>query len=71
MYLPLLVINHLPAHIFLTADSYFINGLATKGQDFTGSERWVTSYYITYSGDGLSFTDYTEGGQRKVSLMQI
>lgn len=47
------------------ADSYFINGLATKGQDFTGSERWVTSYYITYSGDGLSFTDYTEGGQRK------
>ena len=67
IYLSLFVINHLSAHLYLTVDSVDISGLATKGQDFSGLERWVTSYYISYSEDGFKYIEYEEGGQRKVS----
>ncbi|XP_078342944.1 coadhesin-like [Oculina patagonica] len=39
--------------------------LATKGQERTGQQRWVTSYFISHSTDGLTFIFFQEDGQRK------
>ena len=37
--------------------------VATKGQE-EGSGNWVTSYYLAFSSDGQSFTNYTQGQNR-------
>ena len=34
--------------------------VATKGQEDGGS-NWVTSYYLAFSSDGLSYSNYTQG----------
>ena len=37
--------------------------VATKGQEDGGS-NWVTSYYLAFSSDGLSYSNYTQGQNR-------
>ena len=37
--------------------------VATKGQE-EGKGNWVTSYYLAFSSDGQSFTNYTQGQNR-------
>ena len=37
--------------------------VATKGQE-DGGINWVTSYYLAFSSDGLSYSNYTQGQNR-------
>ncbi|XP_048578745.1 uncharacterized protein LOC5515625 [Nematostella vectensis] len=39
-----------------------VSGIATKGM----SETWCTGYYLSYSRDGLEWTEYKASGIRKV-----
>ena len=43
--------------------------VATKGQEEGGS-NWVTSYYLAFSSDGVSYSNYTQGQNRpRVSVI--
>lgn len=44
--------------------------VATKGQEEEGGRNWVTSYYLAFSSDGLSYSNYTQGQNRaRVSVI--
>lgn len=51
----------------MTGGLVLVSRVATKGQDKVGVERWVKKYFISLSADGSNYTDYEEGGRRKVS----
>ena len=40
-------------------------GIGTQGQ--VTDDRWVVSYGITYSANGLKWTNYTEDNRQKVT----
>ena len=43
----------------------FCSGIGTQGQ--VSDDRWVVRYGITYSANGLKWTNYTEDNRQKVS----
>ena len=43
----------------------FWSGIGTQGQ--VSDDRWVMRYGITYSANGLKWTNYTEDNRQKVS----
>ena len=54
-----------PLSTFLnvTGQTMRVYRVATKGQE-EGKGNWVTSYYLAFSSDGQSFTNYTQGQNR-------
>ena len=48
--------------IFLQADFgrvLSINSVITKGRNYAASQMWITSYYVSYSLDDLTWTNVT------------
>lgn len=45
--------------------------VATKGQAFPGQQGWVTSFFILNSLNGVRYTPFPEGGQRKVRSIYL
>ena len=43
--------------------------VATKGQE-EGGDRWVKTYFISVSGDGISFSNYSQK-KATVSILLI
>lgn len=43
--------------------------VATKGQE-EGNPSWVTSYVLSISEDGSTFSNYTQGGQTRVRRVE-
>ena len=48
-----------------TGETVNVYQVATKGQE-EGSTSWVTSYVLSISEDGSTFSNYTQGGQTRV-----
>ena len=54
--------------LFATAGELVdISQVATKGQELSVAQHWVSSFFLTVSSNGLSYDNYTEGEQVKVS----
>ena len=53
--------------------TYKVTGVKTQGcpDDRCCGEKWVAQYEIQYSGDGTSWTIFTEGGANKVRYVII